>query len=223
VDTDEISDSSDRIMGRKANLAGVVLAGGYATRFGDADKAVADLAGRPMIAHVVEALSSVTDEIVLNCRDVQQESLQTALEETAVTRDLAVRFAIDPVPDRGPVAGIATGLETASRPYSAVVACDMPFCSPRLFDVLATAAEGRDGALVRDTEGWYQPTHAVYRTAAMATACQRLLEDGGGKVLSAIEALDCVVLEAHDLEIPPRAFESIDTQAELEAANRALE
>ncbi|MFB6151629.1 MAG: molybdenum cofactor guanylyltransferase [Haloarculaceae archaeon] len=45
---------------RRSDVRGVVLAGGDSTRFGEADKALADLSGRPLVAHVVGALADGT-------------------------------------------------------------------------------------------------------------------------------------------------------------------
>ena len=44
--------------------AGVVVAGGRSTRMGDREKAVVEVAGRPLVARVAEALSAVADELV---------------------------------------------------------------------------------------------------------------------------------------------------------------
>lgn len=210
-------------------LSGVVLAGGFSTRFGDEDKAIADLAGKPLIGYVVDALLEITDTIVVNCRADQREEIEAALEGELPER-AALEFAVDPVPDRGPVAGIRTGLEAVDHEYAAVVACDMPFCSPVLLELLAERAGGRDGAIVRLADGWFQPTQAVYRTDAMAGACADVLDSGGGRILRAIEAIDCVVLEEGDQalstlapETLSRTFESVDTRTELEQAARRLE
>mgnify|MGYP000367843854 FL=1 len=106
--------------------AGVIVAGGRSTRFGDSDKAVADLAGTPMIRRVADRLGRVVDELVVNCREDQVEAIEAALSDHA----LDPRFALDEDPDQGPMAGIATGLAAVESEYAAVVACDMPFVDP---------------------------------------------------------------------------------------------
>lgn len=202
------------------SLGGVVLAGGYSTRFGEADKAVADLAGTPMIRRVVDRLASVTDEIVVNCREDQVDAIHEALAGC----DASTRIATDPVPDQGPLAGIRVGLETVDREYAAVVACDMPFVDPALFELLYERARCRDGAVVQLEDEWYQTTQAVYRADAMADACAEALEDGNGRILAALEKLDYAVVDEDDLEgISGETFESIDTQKALREAESRLE
>lgn len=199
---------------------GVVLAGGYSTRFGDADKAVAELEGTPMIRRVVDRIGAITDDVIVNCRSEQQEAIGDALSDA----DPSIRFAIDPVPDHGPVAGIHAGLEECNREYAAVVACDMPFVDPALLETLLDRARGRDGAVVELEAGWLQTTQAVYRTDAMARACAATVGAEDNRVVAALEKIDWVsVPEAALTGISAKTFESIDTQEALDDAERTAE
>lgn len=49
-------------------ILGAMLAGGRSRRFGS-DKALADIGGKPMIAHVVDALAPQVDSLVIRGRD----------------------------------------------------------------------------------------------------------------------------------------------------------
>ncbi|USZ72189.1 molybdenum cofactor guanylyltransferase [Natronosalvus halobius] len=208
--------------------AGVIIAGGFSTRFQDGDKAVADLDGTPLIGHVADRLEDVTDELVVNCRAEQVDALQDALE----TRSRTIQVAVDRTPDRGPLAGIATGLEAASAPVAAVVACDMPFVETALLEALFERLEGdgdretdehevRTAAVVpKHPDGWFQTTQAVYRTEPMANACRTALEADEGKILAALDRIEWTVLEPADWKRHATlgSFDSIDTRADLEAA-----
>ncbi len=207
-------------MNRLDSIGGVVLAGGYSTRFGEADKAVAKLAGKPMIRHVVDRLATVTDDVVVNCRDDQVDPIANALDGCAAD----VRFATDPVPDQGPLAGIEAGLDAVDREYATVVACDMPFVDPELLAYLADRASGHDGAVVQLEEGWYQTTQAVYRADAMADACGAALDSDDNRIVAALDRIDVVTVAESDLEaIDATTFESIDTQEALAAAEAEFE
>ncbi|WP_245698842.1 molybdenum cofactor guanylyltransferase [Halopelagius longus] len=199
---------------------GVVLGGGYSTRFGDEDKALAELRGRPLLAHVVSRLGRVCDRVVLNCREEQAESHRAAVENC----DVPVAVAVDPEPDRGPMAGIAAGLRAVEAEYAAVVACDMPFLDPEFLRYLRRRAEGRDAAVPQREDEWYQTTQAVYSAAAMADACERALERGEGKILAALEELDWATVGEADIEAHAAAdtFENVNTREELAAAERKL-
>jgi molybdopterin-guanine dinucleotide biosynthesis protein A len=198
----------------------VIVAGGRSTRFGDRDKAVAELAGVPMVRRVADRLARVCDRLVVNCRSDQRDDVEAAL----AGHDPA--FAVDPDPDRGPVAGIRTGLRAVETGYAAVVACDMPFVDPDFVAYLFERAAGHDAAIPRPGE-WYEPLQAVYRAAAMADACDAALtaaEGGEPRILTPIETLDHVVVdsEAVAAHAASDTFDNLNTEAEFRAADDRL-
>jgi len=101
---------------------GLVLAGGLARRMGGGDKPLALLAGRPILAHVIERLSEQCDGLVLNANGDPARFAAFGLPVVA-----------DSVPDfAGPLAGILAGLDWLAehRPETAwllSVAADTPF------------------------------------------------------------------------------------------------
>jgi molybdenum cofactor guanylyltransferase len=196
----------------------VILAGGRSTRFGDSDKAFAELAGRAMIRRVADRLVSSTDRLVVNCRADQAGAIAEVFEGYPNP----VTFAEDPDPDEGPTAGILTGLRAAESEYAFVVACDMPFVEPALVSYLFERARGHDAAVPRVGDGWFQTTHAVYRAEAMAEACERALEAGERKVIAPLERLEYVVIDEGEVREHASldAFENLNTREEFEAAAR---
>jgi molybdopterin-guanine dinucleotide biosynthesis protein A len=201
--------------------AGVVIAGGYATRFGDGDKAVADLAGVPMLRRVADRLAPVVDRLVVNCRREQVPRIEPVLADY----DHPVDLAEDPEPDQGPMAGIRTGLRAVDSEYAVVVACDMPYVSPTLVEYLFERAAGYDAAVPKVGDGWYQTTQAVYRAEAMAAACDRALDRGEHKILAPLEDLEYVVVtEAAVREhADTDTFRNINTREELREAETDFE
>ena len=198
----------------------VVLAGGRSTRFGDEDKAVADLAGRPMIRRVVDRLTPVVDAVVVNCRAAQRGAIATALDDVAVT----VSFAEDDYPDEGPMAGMATGLRAVGGEYAFVVACDMPFVDSGFVGYLFDRAAGHDAAVPRP-EQWFETTHAVYRAAAMAEACEAALAEGEERIVAPLFDLEFVVVDADEVRDhgTPHTFENCNTPEDFVDAARRLE
>ncbi len=93
-------------------VLGAVLAGGQSRRFGS-DKALALLAGRPLIAHVLDRLRPQVDALVVVGRD---HSGETSLPDR-------------PVPGLGPLGGLAASLAFAERHGFDLVltsGCDLP-------------------------------------------------------------------------------------------------
>jgi molybdopterin-guanine dinucleotide biosynthesis protein A len=200
--------------------AALVLAGGRSTRFGDRDKAVAELAGTPMIRRVVDRIAGIVDEVVINCRTDQVAAITDAFDGSEFTPE----FAIDRDPDEGPMAGIARGLEAVASAYTFVVACDMPFVDPEFAAFLFERADSHDAAVPRPDE-WYQTTQAVYRTDPMAAACRRALDRGAHRIVVPIEDLDEVVVGADEIErvTTHETFENVNTLDEFSAAAERLQ
>ncbi|WP_458207799.1 molybdenum cofactor guanylyltransferase [Haladaptatus sp. NG-SE-30] len=200
---------------------GVVLAGGYATRFDGGDKALAELDGRPLLEHVVERLDRVVDRLVVNCRADQVASFTDAL--TGRTEEYSL--AIDPVPDLGPTAGIAAGTRDVRSEYVAVVACDNPLVSPELLDHLFERAVGHDAAIPRGRGGWLKPTQAVYRTARLASACRTALREENYRLLSVVEPLDSVVVpvEKFPENVGSATFTDVNTVDDLRRLEEGIE
>jgi len=196
--------------------SGVILAGGRSTRFGERDKAVARLAGTPMIRRVADRIGDVVDELVVNCRPDQTPAIRSAMDGYP----LAVRFAEDEKPDRGPVAGLRDGLRAARGTYAVVVACDMPFVEPALLEHLQERALGHEAAVPRLDDGWFQTTQAAYHAAAMADACDGALGRGDRRTVDALGDLDYVVVDETEVRrvAGVGSFENINTHEAFEAA-----
>jgi molybdopterin-guanine dinucleotide biosynthesis protein A len=124
----------------------IVLAGGASTRFGR-NKLGAELDGRPLLQHALEACAAVAPAIVLVLApDAPLPALPPPLEDrVVVTHDRAAH--------RGPLAGLAAGLERASSAApdadtAILVGGDMPSLQPDvlglLLDRLAASAADHD-------------------------------------------------------------------------------
>jgi molybdopterin-guanine dinucleotide biosynthesis protein A len=111
---------------------------------GGADKALKPLAGRPLLAHVIDRLSPQVEILAINANGDPARF---------------ARFGLDVVPDTlpggpGPLAGVLAGMEWASRQgFSHIVtaATDTPFLPPDLVAGLSAMAglTGREIAIAR--------------------------------------------------------------------------
>jgi molybdenum cofactor guanylyltransferase len=150
-------------------VSAIVLAGGQSRRMGR-DKALIDYQGRPIIAHVIDTLRALSNDLVV----VSNRS------------DLYGLFGARVVPDYdppcGPLGGIAAGLQAARHPLAVVVACDMPFLNVALLRWLIALAERYD-AVVPQTGDEFEPLHAVYRRECYNPIARRL-ERGERRVIS---------------------------------------
>jgi molybdopterin-guanine dinucleotide biosynthesis protein A len=123
-----------------AAVAGVLLAGGQSRRMGGGDKCLRPLAGRPLLAHVIERAKPQVGPLVLNANGDPARFADFGLP---VAADVVEGFA-------GPLAGVLTGLEwtAANAPdctHVASFASDAPFLPMDLVARL-TAAMAEKGA-----------------------------------------------------------------------------
>ena len=117
-------------------IAGVLLAGGQSRRMGGGDKCLRLLAGRPILAHIIDRVRPQVGPLVLNANGDPARFADFALP---VTADAVGGFA-------GPLAGVLAGLEwaMANAPecaYVASFACDAPFLPTDMVARLAAALE----------------------------------------------------------------------------------
>lgn len=171
-------------------LSGVALAGGMGSRIGG-EKGLADLAGHPMLTHVLRALSHVTDDIVVAV------GKGTAPEYARVLGP-AVRIVEDRVPGRGPLEGLSNAMGFVEHDMVVVVPCDVPFIRPEILRLMADRADGKDGA-VPVVDGYVEPLVAAYRTAAGIAAFELELDEGVGKVGNAVRSMDVRMVPEQDL------------------------
>ncbi len=116
--------------------AGVILAGGLARRMGGGDKSLRPLAGRPVLAHVIERLWPQVDALALNANG-----------DPARFAEFSLPVIADTVPGyAGPLAGVLAGMRWARAEGHALLAsaaADTPFFPQ---DLVARLAAARDAA-----------------------------------------------------------------------------
>lgn len=133
--------------GVEQKVTGVLLVGGKSRRMGR-DKALLEIAGKPMFERVLEAFRENFSRIIL-------------------VGDRQERFAGCRLPIYGDIypgsalGGLYTGLVHAETEHVFVAPCDVPFPSVNVIRYLCSLAEGYDVVVPETGEG-YEPLFAVY-------------------------------------------------------------
>lgn len=189
--------------------AGVVLAGGYATRFGDGDKTLAELDGKPLVAHAIDALEPVVDDVLLSCRDEQIPSFEAVVPD--------VHFRPDPAPDEGPLAGLATALDGLDAEQVAVTTADKPCVPTDLYRHFFEQLDG-DGIVIR-SDGILQPAPAVFESAALRSVVRKHRREGRARLRPVLAALDLTIVTDASVRERwgDRVFADVNTIADLDA------
>jgi molybdopterin-guanine dinucleotide biosynthesis protein A len=141
-------------------IAGLILAGGKASRMGGTDKGLVLLNGRPMIEWVIDRLRPQVGSLILNTNTSEQRYADFG---SPVVADTIGGYS-------GPLAGLHAGLAAATTPYVACVPCDAPLLPQDLVAHLYSALIDSDAevAVARTARG-LQPTFMLCRTDVAAS------------------------------------------------------
>ncbi len=172
-------------------LAGVVLCGGRSTRMGR-DKALLDIAGRPLVLRVADRIGRACHPVLLAPGRRGLGGLGHGLVEVA-----------DAEPDAGPLGGLVAALEASPHRLMAAVAVDLPFASPAVLALLASSCGDADAAVPRTDRG-LEPLHAVYARTAVP-ALRRALSERRMAVHAALADLRVI-------EVPPSRWREGDPE-----------
>jgi len=190
-------------------LTVIIQAGGESRRMGQ-DKALMPFLGKPLIARAVQRLAPVADELIVTTNKPDSY------------RFLGLPLHPDILPGRGALGGLYTALESANNPFAAVVACDMPFASPRLIKAMQSALLRSQADLaIPLTEGGREPFHAVYRRESCLPPILQALEAGKWRVDSWFEGVRLLPFSPEQvLKYDPEGlcFWNVNTPEELQAA-----
>jgi molybdenum cofactor cytidylyltransferase len=147
------ADAIDRASDARPAVVGVLLAAGTSSRYGDANKLLADLDGKPVVRHAAETLLDADLDVVVVLGH-EADRVRSALV------DLDVRFVENPNYERGQSTSVRAGVEAVARTDADAVVFlpgDMPSVSPETVetliaahgagvgDALAAAHDGRRG------------------------------------------------------------------------------
>jgi len=151
------------------DIAAVILAGGKARRMGGQDKGLIKLNGRPLLSYVIAAIQPQVGRILINANR-NQSSYQSF--GYPVIQDTLDDFL-------GPLAGIATGMQAANKPYLLCVPCDSPFPHPQLVDKLFQTMQQQTANISVAHDGQrMQPVFALLNCTLLPDLLTYLQEGG---------------------------------------------
>jgi molybdopterin-guanine dinucleotide biosynthesis protein A len=200
---------------RLLDRSAIVLAGGFSSRFGQ-DKGVLELANKPLIKHVVDAVKPIVDEVIVVANS--QERIAKYVEIVAAD----VRFVVDSGEQNGPLVGALTGFESAHGKYALLLPFDMPFVSREVVSLLFELCLNKAAVVPRWPDGKVEPLHAVYQTNVALDAARRAVDEGKMDMQAVVERMRGVryvsTLVIHQLDPDFRTFFNINTPVDLKKA-----
>ncbi len=212
----------------------IILSGGMSRRMGE-DKGSMIIQGKPMILHILERLNGKINDAVIVLNNQERINSYNELLNAYVPVEIeenftySLEFIEDEVKDKGPVAGIMTGLKNIKTDYALVLPCDSPFISEdnikTMFDLLESS-EYTDAVIPYHTKANKdklknkrefnfksssemsrdmkiensEPLHSIYKKDNL-DIISKLLEDDNLYVKSFIKNLKCVNFVEVDNEV----------------------
>lgn len=189
-------------------VSAVILAGGRATRMGGEDKGWVELAGRPLIAHVLERLRPQVDEILINANRSHDRYQALAPVISDNNRDYL-----------GPLAGMQAGLAAARHDWVLFVPCDGPALPTDLMSRFRAALTPATELVVAHDGDWLQPVVALLHTSLLPSL-SAALAGGERKIDIWFARHNMAVVSFAD---QPDAFINLNSPDELAAYEARLQ
>jgi molybdopterin-guanine dinucleotide biosynthesis protein A len=193
-------------------VSAVILAGGESKRFGR-PKALVEIAGRAMIAHVADALGPLADETIVSLADRRLEESFRSIVPRAV-------LAYDAQPGRGPIEGLRCASLAAQGGILLVAPCDAPLLRPQLYRLLLDALGDHDAAVPKLES--IDPVRAVFRRRRVLEALTASPDTPSPSAL--VDRLDTVFVPRDRLQQADPdlvSFFDVNTPTDLERALKA--
>jgi molybdopterin-guanine dinucleotide biosynthesis protein A len=196
------------------DVAGIILAGGRASRFGR-DKLAEPVGGRPLLEHAVVSLAPVVGELLVV---IPPAGNPPPLPEPELL-GIPVHIVRDPEPYGGPLVAVAAALQATNASTALLVGGDMPALQASVLTSLIRALE-RGGAdvVLLESPGPVQSMPAALRVTAARAAATKARAEGARALRALYGRLRVVTLPLAEwtaLDPERRTLRDIDTPGDL--------
>ncbi len=190
----------------KANITGIILAGGKSSRMGS-DKGFLLLHGKPFMIHIIEALKPLVNAIVI-------VSNEEAYDKFGYKR------VDDIIENAGPLAGLYSGLYHSKTEYNLVLSCDVPLIKTTVLNKLIESFDANFDVIQLQSKNKTMPLIALYKKQCMNKFLE-LLQNDERRLRFAIEQLNTKTITL-DVEFD-EFVKNINTVQQLNDIKNAVE
>lgn len=180
-------------------LTGIILAGGKSSRMGE-DKGLMLFEDKPMIQYIIEVVKPLVKNIIIIANNKEYEQFGYSVYE-------------DLIKDKGPLAGIYTGLKHSRTEKNLVLSCDVPFVDTNILNLLLDKCSDVD-IVIPEKEGRTHQLIGVYDKNCIDTFKDDL-DNNQLKMKLAIKKMKFRVVDANNME--NKIFNNINSKNDIEA------
>ncbi|MGE1107536.1 molybdenum cofactor guanylyltransferase [Bacillus wiedmannii] len=196
-----------------SKYAGIVLAGGMSSRFGE-PKALAIWKGTTFVEHIVKVMgTTLQDIVVISHTDIKERVEQ--LVQVPVIED------IPHYKGNGPLAGIVSGMEYIEADWYAIMPCDAPNVSPEWLTILLEQTSNEYDAVVPIINGRKQPLLAAYHNR-VKEKMYALLQEEKRSVGQLLSQCNVKYVVGEDVQAHADWFINVNTKEEYVQAQKNL-
>ena len=191
-------------------VSGLILCGGQGRRMLGQDKGWVEIAGKPMIEHVMARFKPQVDELLINANRNIERYQQF---NHKIVEDVIEGY-------QGPLVGILSGMSICVNEFLVCVPCDCPFFPTDLVARMISVQKSMDADIVSVTDG--DRTHPVFALIRVS-----LKDSLQAYLLSDQRKIDRWYLQ-HNYQLLEYAearnfFENINTPEQLKESKRRFE
>jgi molybdenum cofactor guanylyltransferase len=191
------------------DITGVILAGGQARRMEGQDKGLVLLNEKPMIEYVIETLEPQVSNLLINAN--RNHDKYSAYGFKVVSDELSGYC--------GPLAGMASSLNSIKTSYMLTVPCDTPFIPNDLVQRLITSLETEDADIsVAHNGERMQPVFCLMKKELMSSM-NDFLSQGERKIDKWFKQHALAITDFSDI---PKTFDNLNTIEDIKSVESTL-
>ncbi len=197
---------------RKQDISAAILAGGAAIRLGGATKSNLIVDGRTVISRIMEAISSIFDEIIIVTNDPAEFSLYN---DKIIVPDIFKGV--------GPLGGIHAALEASSSAAIFVIAGDMPLISREIIiDQISFFRKSQPEVLIPRIGDYLEPLHSIYKRSILTRIEGYIRNDNDKAVWNFINSTLVEYFEPDDEIEAVNSFRSINSPSDADIIEKII-
>jgi molybdopterin-guanine dinucleotide biosynthesis protein A len=162
-----------------------IIAGGKSLRF-KRDKSLYEFNGKPLIKHVVDAISPVFKSVSIISNDTDKFSF------------LDLPVAPDIIPELGPIGGIYTALTISAGKKIFAFACDTPFIDREFVEYMISKIADND-IIIPSVSNRFEPLHAIYSYSCLPFIL-KLIESGDRKIINFFDSMKLLSITEEEIK-----------------------
>jgi molybdopterin-guanine dinucleotide biosynthesis protein A len=190
------------MMVESAAITAIVLCGGHGSRMGGRDKPLLEHVGRPMIAHITDALNGAVACVLIS-----------ANRNLEAYGDFG-RVVEDELSDQGPLAGIASCLQQCATEFAFICPGDAPSLDASLVQRLAQALGASDARVAVVHDGQRRQNLHLLMHADVQSEIASYLASGARSVKDWLESMATIDVDCADIAA---CFADIDAPGDLQS------